>query len=120
MQLLNFASILRTYIHVRRKSARFMKIAQTLVHSERKMEKVISLLAPRAGSANGRLVPRPAKKRKEAAWPPCCAREQAHVYNRLVSINGDACNCCCERSIASSRWISKKETRGWYATMRRK
>lgn len=41
--------------------------AISLVHSERKMEKVISLLAPRVRSADGRLVPRPAKKRKEAA-----------------------------------------------------
>jgi len=85
--------------------------------TERKMEKVISLLAPRAGSPHGRLVPRPAKKRKEAAWLPCC--ERTHVHNRLVSINGDACNCCCERSIAS-RWIPEEETRGRHATMRRK
>lgn len=46
------------------------------------MEKVISLLAPRAGSNDGRLVPRPAKKHNEAARPPRCIRERAHAHDR--------------------------------------
>lgn len=88
--------------------------ACSFVHGERKMEKVISLLAPLAGSANGRLVPRPAKKRKEAARPLCCARSLAYtrVYDRSASINGYTRNCRRERSLVSSRWNPKKREEG--------
>lgn len=67
--IIKFAPILRTHSVTSKENRRaiYENGANGRSQSERKMEKVISLLAPRAGSADGRLVPRPAKKRKEAA-----------------------------------------------------